>query len=92
MKTAAALRAGDTEFLRNEPMEHLLTKIEEIGLFESCVNRSHDSNWHKIECRLGLWSVFACDKQSVEKEAWKYWKQYYSVGEYDSILNLVGKA
>ena len=55
-------------------------------LFDRCVRRSVDGRELWIRCRLGLWSVESHDREIVEREAWKYWSQYYKEGAYDSLL------
>jgi len=40
----------------------------------------------EIHCKLGLWSASGQDREFVEKEARRYWAQYYADGEYDDML------
>jgi len=57
-------------------------------LFDKCaeVKRMKDGSV-QVHCKLGLWSVSGHDEDYVMCEAWRYWRLYYSDGEYDRILN-----
>ena len=54
--------------------------------FEKCVKRKVLSYTYKIDCILGLWGVEGDSKTLVESEAFHYWQQYASDGEYSSII------
>jgi len=57
-------------------------------LFDRCVRRERvGSGKIRYACRLGLWSVEGYDENCVDKEARRYWYQYYSDGEYESLLS-----
>lgn len=36
----------------------------------------------RIRCKLGLWAVEGKDHAQVQREAMRYWIQYYEDGEY----------
>lgn len=55
-------------------------------MFDRCVVRT--SQGRSIRCRLKLWSVSAPAADIAEREAWRYWKQYYADGEYNALLKL----
>ena len=59
------------------------------GIFDKCAETKlvKDGSM-QIHCKLGLWSVSGVDKEQVQAEAWHYWRQYYSDGEYSGILGL----
>ena len=61
---------------------------DEIVLnFRKCTNVKYDGVRWYIACKLGLWGVEAPPPREVaEKEAFHYWKQYASDGEYSSII------
>ena len=42
-----------------------------------------------IECRLGLWRVDGPYNDDLVREAWHYFIQYKSDGEYDKLLGVV---
>ena len=54
--------------------------------FEKCVKRKALSYAYKIDCVLGLWSIEGDSKTLVESEAFNYFRQYESDGEYSSII------
>lgn len=60
--------------------------MNNLDLFEKCVVRAELNGDYEIQCYLGLWSVIGPNKANVEKEAGRYWIQYYSDGEYDQLL------
>ena len=41
----------------------------------------------QIHCKRGLWGVSGHDHKMVRTEAYHYWMQYQSDGEYNSILS-----
>jgi len=57
--------------------------------FEQCIERKlmKDGSM-EIHCKQGLWSVSGADHYFVEREARRYWIQYFEDGEYNTILNL----
>jgi len=54
--------------------------------FEKCIKRKESGLIYKIDCILGLWGVEGGCKEVVETEAFHYWQQYESDGEYSSII------
>ena len=56
--------------------------------FEKCIFRrwSNDGLVYQIDCHLGLWGVEGSDKAFVECQAYHYWQQYASDGEYYRII------
>ena len=55
--------------------------------FKKCVNEiTHKDGSISVTCKLGLWGVEDQDSDSVYREAYHYWSQYYDAGEYSSIL------
>lgn len=40
-------------------------------------------NGYSVKCKKGLWAVAGPRKEFVEKEAMRYFIQYYVDGEYD---------
>ena len=41
-------------------------------------------NGYSIRCKKGLWSVTAPTKSQAEREAMRYFTQYFEDGEYDN--------
>ena len=41
-------------------------------------------NGYSIRCKKGLWSVTAQTKSQAEREAMRYFTQYFEDGEYDN--------
>jgi aspartate/tyrosine/aromatic aminotransferase len=56
------------------------------SLFNACVVRTTDRDWHSIRCARGLWSVAGQSPAQVEIEARHYWMQYYRDGDYTEHL------
>lgn len=56
-------------------------------LFDKCVIKT--CGGRSIRCCLGLWAVSAPDAENAEREAWRYWQQYYADGEYQKHLSNV---
>ena len=54
-------------------------------IFVQCIDVLETKHHTEIKCKLGLWSVSGSDYQSVEREAYHYWKQYYYDGGYSSL-------
>lgn len=54
-------------------------------LFDRCVVRYYGGR--SIRCCLGLWAVSAPDKDTAEREARHYWRQYFADGEYQDHLS-----
>jgi hypothetical protein len=54
--------------------------------FEKCIKRGALAYTYEIDCILGLWGAEGGDKSLVESEAFHYWQQYHSDGEYYKIL------
>jgi len=57
-------------------------------LFEKCVRRTFDDEWHNVRCKLSFWSTSGANKELVERTAKNYWRQYFEDGEYDKLLKL----
>lgn len=56
-------------------------------LFDSCVEITKESDGYMIiDCKLGLWGVSGPDHETVMREAYHYWSQYFSDGEYDILM------
>ena len=55
--------------------------------YEKCTTykRRYD-DYHKISCKLGLWSVIAPSRAMAEIEAQHYFRQYKADGEYSEII------
>ena len=58
-------------------------------IFRKCVKVSKDGK--TIKCKKGLWSVISDCRYKTEQEAFHYWNQYFSDGEYDSMLEKLSK-
>lgn len=54
--------------------------------FARCVKETTANGITRIKCKLGLWSVDSSDRDFVYLEAFHYWKQYKSDGEYSEII------
>lgn len=54
--------------------------------YAKCIDEFETDNGVEICCKLGLWSVSGPDSDSVYVEAFNYWQQYASDGEYSSII------
>jgi len=55
--------------------------------FEDCIERTpYNDGSLQIKCKLGNFSVSGADRDQVEREARRYWEQYYLDGDYDGIL------
>ena len=57
---------------------------EYIDLFEANIKRNRDEYGYCVNCRKGLWGVLAPTKEEAEREARRYFAQYFSDGEYDT--------
>lgn len=55
-------------------------------LFDRCVIRT--ARGRSIRCRKGLWAVATRDAATTEREARRYWTQYFEDGEYDALLGI----
>lgn len=56
-------------------------------IFEDCVERKNMKDGSlEIHCKRGNFSVIGPDKEVVEREARRYWIQYFSDGDYDTLL------
>jgi hypothetical protein len=63
--------------------EHALSS----ALFARCVEtKLLDDGMVEIHCKRGLWSVSGRNRKQVEREAARYWQQYFADGEYNTIL------
>jgi len=54
--------------------------------FWKCTNVKYDGKVWNIDCKLGLWGVSAFNRMDADREAFHYWQQYASDGEYSSII------
>ena len=54
--------------------------------FWKCTNVKYDGVTWSIDCKLGLWGVKASTRIEAEREAYNYFWQYKSDGEYSSII------
>jgi hypothetical protein len=60
---------------------------KEVNDFRKCINVKYDGVRWYIACKLGLWGVEAPPpRENAEREAFHYWQQYASDGEYSSII------
>jgi hypothetical protein len=50
---------------------------------EQHIKRRKLKDGYQISCRKGLWKVIAPNQQIAEREANRYWFQYFSDGEYN---------
>lgn len=58
-----------------------------LAPFDICVTKKRTRyGRHRIDCKMGLWSVEAPDEKTAMREAAHYWLQYLSDGEYNGIL------
>ena len=57
-------------------MDTLYTEFNKNSIRERC------KDYYVISCVKGLWSVTAPTEREAEKEAFSYFVQYYSDGEY----------
>ena len=53
------------------------------GGFEKNTISRKTKNGYSVKCRKGLWAVSGPNKKFVEKEAMRYFVQYYMDGEYN---------
>ena len=61
--------------------------MTDLEKFKKCTVSTAKSGRTSVKCRLGLWSVSAADSDRVYLEAFHYWRQYYSDGEYFDVLS-----
>jgi hypothetical protein len=66
-----------------------LKPTEQAAQFARCVR--FGNHGRTITCRLGLWRVDAFTAEEAEREAIRYWVQYWQDGEYDELLSTAGK-
>ena len=60
---------------------------KQVNDFRKCINVKYNGVMWNIDCKLGLWGVQAPPpRENVEREAFHYWQQYASDGEYSSII------
>ncbi len=62
--------------------------------FKQCTTTKKLKDGIRIKCVLGLWAVYAPNKEAALREAKHYFIQYYQDGEYGGIeeyLNGEGK-
>lgn len=86
----AALEAGfnwvkkcrTKELASNEDLDSKYAKSVDIEI----VTDEFGKEVLKICCKLGLWGVSGSSKEWVRREAFHYWQQYYSDGEYNDLL------
>jgi len=57
-----------------------------VSDFWKCTNTKYDGKRWSIDCRLGLWGVEAPTREQALQEAFRYFEQYKSDGEYSSII------
>jgi hypothetical protein len=59
--------------------------------FQDCVDYVyHDGGGSlSIDCKLGLWCVSGPIPDRVESEAFYYWLQYFSDGEYNDLISKI---
>ncbi len=57
--------------------------------FERCIVRKADAGSLEISCVLGLWTVCGNELEldRIEQEAYHYWFQYFTDGEYADHLS-----
>jgi len=56
-------------------------------LFDTCtITKLMRDGTVQIQCKNGLWSVSGANRKDVEREAQRYWIQYYNDGEYAELL------
>lgn len=76
------------EWLRRAREVGAVSMSPSTSLFDRCVRRIRvKPGTVRYACRRGLWSVEGHDENYVVKEARRYWYQYYSDGEYSSLLS-----
>tara|TARA_R110000851_G_C12690284_1_gene524854 strand:- start:32 stop:259 length:228 start_codon:yes stop_codon:yes gene_type:complete len=60
---------------------------KQVSDFRKCISTRYDGVKWRIDCKLGLWGVEAPPpRENAEQEAFHYWQQYASDGEYSSII------
>ncbi len=57
-----------------------------VSDFWKCTNVKYDGKRWGVDCKLGLWGVEANSRIEAEQEAFHYFSQYKSDGEYSSII------
>lgn len=55
-------------------------------LFMACIKVKEQQGRTKIDCKLGLWGVNSPDYDQAMREAYHYFSQYYTDGEYERLL------
>jgi len=55
--------------------------------FKKCTSSPKEEDGYTVECKLGLWSVSGGNLIDVLNEAYNYFAQYKSDGEYDELLD-----
>ena len=60
--------------------------MKELDDFNKCVTKTIKDGYVSIRCKLGLWCVRCPEGDTAYKEAFHYWKQYESDGEYHEII------
>lgn len=54
-----------------------------VDEFVKCAEYSEKGGVYSYRCSKGLWGVECRDKHQAIQEAYHYFEQYYSDGEYD---------
>lgn len=54
--------------------------------FDKCVNKIELKGVYYVNCKLGLFGCSGANQDQVLSEAFHYWQQYASDGEYSSII------
>ena len=65
-------------------------KMDIDEAYKKFTKRRKTAHGYSVKCSLGLWGVTAPTKAQAEREGKHYLVQYFSDGEYNTSLTMVG--